>query len=82
MAQKYRMSFGVDLAQERPWGELASQDRFFCFGDFATREEAATMHRAGATLVLYSEAPDEFLQRMFEMGFTISDFRWINVSKE
>lgn len=72
---RYRIAIGIDLTN---WNS-EKEDRF-C--GVLTIKEEATWTRTRATAIFYSERPDDFMQDLLEDGFSLEDFKWINISKE
>lgn len=74
---KYRISLGLDLSV---WNNTHT-DRLT--GTVLSNEEAATMEMStGATAIFYTENPDDVIMELMSDGFSLTDFRWINISME
>lgn len=72
----YRISLGLDL---KVWTNL-HEDRFTTA--ILTTDEAESWTRVRATGIFYSDDPDAFLKALGEDGFSVCDFKWINISQE
>lgn len=73
---KYRIAIGID---PEIWTRLTI-DRFS--GSILTTAEAKTLTHVRGTLIVYTEDPDRVLIDMLQDGYTVADFRWLNVSRE
>lgn len=73
---KYRISLGLDLSV---WNNTHT-DRLT--GTVLSDEEAATFSITRATAIFYTENPDDVIMELMSDGFSLTDFRWINISME
>ena len=73
---KYRISLGLDLSV---WNN-AHTDRLTDI--VLSNEEAATFSITRATAIFYTDSPDNIILWLMMSGFSLTDFRWINISKE
>jgi hypothetical protein len=71
----YRISFGI---QPEVWGsvELARLNRLL------TPKEISSISYVRATLIFYTEDPDRIIGDLIRDSYTLTDFRWINISRE
>ncbi len=73
---KYRISLGLDLSV---WNN-AHTDRLT--GTVLSNEEASTFSIDPPTAIFYTENPDDVIMKLMVDGFSLTDFRWINISEE
>lgn len=72
----YRISIGID---PKIWTQLTIQRMS---DTLLTVAEAKSLTHVRGTLILYTEDPDRVLLDLLQDGYTLTDFRWLNVSKE
>ena len=73
---KYRVAIGLDLST---WTSAHDEKLLGCV---LTEAEAETWTKTRATAIFYTMQPSRVMMELLKEGFTISDFNWINVSKE
>lgn len=71
----YRISLGIE---PETWGSVALNR----FKGLLTPKEISSISYVRATLIFYTEDPDRIIGDLIRDGYTLTDFRWINISKE
>ena len=71
----YRVSFGIEP-------KILGSVELLRFNRLLTPKEIASISYVRATLIFYTEDPDRIIGDFIRDGYTLTDFRWINISKE